>query len=427
MRDLILTAMITALTAMALRHTWIGALLWTWLSLMNPHRLTWGFAYALPFAQVAAVAAFISMLWNRHVLRLPADALVFLLMAFSLWMCVSTVFALMPEPSADLLIRALKIQVMTLVCIAAIRERKHIELFVWVNVLSVGFYGFKGGLFALATGGSYRVWGPEGSFIQDNNALGLALVMIIPLGYYLWQQARRHWLRWGLGLFLLMNAVAVLSTQSRGALLGIAAMSLVLWTHMRRKAWGAVALAAASLALLAFMPDSWSERMRTIGDYEQDTSAMARINAWQTALNIANDRITGAGFSVAHPSIFQSYSPRPDWVFTAHSIYFQPLGELGWIGLALFLSIGAFGFWNAGRIRRQALQREDTRWVHDLAGMIQVSMVGYAVGGAFLSLSYWDLPYNFIVMLLAMKYWLAEERWKDEPARPLGAAAPMAP
>lgn len=423
MRDLLFTGVFGVLLAMALKHTWIGALLWTWLSLMNPHRLTYGFAYSLPFAQVAAIATLASILWSRGKVRLPPDPLVVMLVLFVLWTSVTTVFAFLPAESSDKLLTVVKIQLMTLVCIAAIRERKHIELFVWVNLLSIGFYGVKGGAFAILTGGSARVWGPTDSYIQDNNALGLALVMIIPLGYYLWQVTVQSWVRRAVVVLLLLCSVAVLATQSRGAFLAILAMSLVLWMRTRKKALGGIVIGLAGVLFVTFMPQSWSDRMETIKTFEEDSSAMQRINAWQTALNIANDRVTGAGFAADRREIFLRYAPNPDWVFTAHSIYFQALGEHGWIGLILFASLGALSFWNAARIRKAARDRPETLWARDLCGMIQVAMVGYAVGGAFLSLAYWDLPYNFIVMLIACKYWLAEERWKQEKKGFLGSTS----
>ena len=426
MRDIALTGVFGVLLVMALRETWVGALLWTWISMMNPHRLTYGFAFELPFAMVTAVATIVSILWSKGKVRLPNDASVWLLIGFVLWTCITTVFAILPEQSSDTLLTVIKIQLMTLVCIAALRERKHIELFVWVNVLSVGFYGFKGGIFALASGGSSRVWGPQGSYIADNNSLGLALVMIIPLGFYLWQVTTKRWLRYALMVFLLLNAAAALSTQSRGAFLAISAMAVMLWFRTRKKLLGGVVLLAAAALFLTFMPESWEARMRTIGSYEQDVSALQRINAWETAVNIANDRVTGAGFAIASRETFARYSPRPDWVFTAHSIYFQALGEHGWVGLVLFLSLGALSFYNAARIRKQALAEPETLWARDLASMVQVSIVGFAVGGAFLSLTYWDLPYNIMAMLLATKYWLHEKRWQTEKTGPFGSTSAVA-
>jgi probable O-glycosylation ligase (exosortase A-associated) len=182
-------------------------------------------------------------------------------------------------------------------------------------------------------------------------------------------------------------------------------------------------IVAAAISLLAFMPASWEARMQTIGNYQQDSSAMGRITAWELAFRVANDRITGAGFVIEKADIYARYGMDSSWVLTAHSIYFQALGEQGWIGLALFLSMGALSFLYASQMRKVALQRPETEWVHDLAGMVQVSMVGYAVGGAFLSLTYLDLPYNLMVIMLACKYWLRDERWKTETTGAFGATS----
>ena len=176
--------------------------------------------------------------------------------------------------------------------------------------------------------------------------------------------------------------------------------------------------------LLSFMPESWDNRMRTIGSYQQDHSAMSRIIAWKTAINIANDRISGGGLAVATRTVFARYSDDPDWVITAHSIYFQALGEQGYIGLALFLIIGATTLRSTMELRRLGRQRPETLWLYELGGMIQVSMAGFAVGGAFLSLAYFDLPYDIAVIVIAGKYWLREERWRIETQGAFGATAP---
>jgi probable O-glycosylation ligase (exosortase A-associated) len=184
-------------------------------------------------------------------------------------------------------------------------------------------------------------------------------------------------------------------------LLAIGAMGAVLWLRSPHKLAMAVPLVVVGLALLAFMPENWVARMQTIQNYEEDGSAMGRIQAWQTMTGIANSRITGAGFSAYSTSIFNTYSPGEWPARAAHSIYFQVLGEHGWIGLFLFLAIWVIAWRMASRIRKQARSvGGQAQALGVLAGMCQVSIVGYAVGGAFLSLAYFDLPYNILIMLL---------------------------
>jgi putative inorganic carbon (hco3(-)) transporter len=294
------------------------------------------------------------------------------------------------------------------VTLAVLHTRKHIDWFVWVIVFSLGFYGVKGGLFTLLTGGSYRVWGPPGGFIQGNNELALALVMTIPLMHYLQIVTKSGWIRHGLTIAMALAAVGALGSHSRGALLAIAAMAAFLWWRSRHKLGLGVLLFGGGLALLAFMPADWEERMATIKTYEEDESAMGRIYTWKAMINIAMARVTGGGFEIYTEKVFAMFSTGEDTVLVraAHSIYFQILGEHGFIGLALFLTFWVLVWLTAGWVYRVGRGNPETEWASQLGNMCQVSLVGYAVGGAFLSLAYFDLPYNLMVLVVLARVWI---------------------
>ncbi|OGB33420.1 MAG: putative O-glycosylation ligase, exosortase A system-associated [Burkholderiales bacterium RIFCSPLOWO2_12_FULL_61_40] len=424
MRDILVLSIVLTILPFAIRHTWVAVLLWTWVSVMNPHKLAFGFAQSAPFAAIAAIAALVSLVANRDRFKFPQSPAVVALTLFVIWMCITTIFAINPGPSWTQLSKILKIQLMTLIAMIALRERKHIEWFLWVNVLSIGFYGLKGGIFTITSGGSQRVWGPPGGFIEGNNEIGLALIMAIPLMNYLRVVSSYRWIRVGLLAMMVLSAIAALGTQSRGAFLAISAMGMVLWTRSNKKFTSAVVISVVAVTLLSFMPSTWETRMRSIENYEQDSSAMGRINAWRMAFNLANDRFFGGGFEVYTPEIFSRYAPVPEDLHAAHSIYFQVLGEHGYIGLALFLLLWLLAFKTAGSIRRDVPRRPETLWLHHLGGMCQVALVGYAVGGAFLSLSYFDLPYNILVVLVVSLRWLQERRWEAEAP---GASTPSKP
>jgi len=426
-RDLLMLGIVLGVLPFVFRHVWVGVLLWTWISIMNPHKLTYGFAYNAPWAAVVAGVTIFSLFINRDKLSMPWQPPVKVLFAFVIWMSVTTVFAFYPLLSWDQLNKVLKIQLMTAIAFAALRERKHIELFIWVNVLSIGFYGFKGGIFTIASGGSQRVWGPPGGFIEGNNELAVALVMVIPLMNYLRLVATRPWIRHGLLVLMLLSAVSALGTQSRGALLAVAAMGLVMWFRAERKVVAGFWIGIVAAGLLAFMPGSWEQRMNTIVSYEQDSSAMGRIEAWKMTTNLANRNFFGGGFEIYRPDIYALFAPDAQRNQGAHSIYFSVLGEHGYVGLLLFLTIWVLAFRTAGKIRQDAKKRSETLWLHQLAGMCQVSLVGYLVGGAFLALAYFDLPYNVLVVLVVALRWLQEKRWESEPQGAFGAATPLNP
>ena len=122
----------------------------------------------------------------------------------------------------------LKIDFMILVALVLLHSKSHIISLVWVLVLSLGFFGVKGGIFTLATGGNYQVWGPDDSFIAGNNEVALALIMIIPFMYFLRDQARKTWQRQTWLVAMALTAIAAIGSQSRGALLAIVAMLALL-------------------------------------------------------------------------------------------------------------------------------------------------------------------------------------------------------
>src|SRR3954469_15118059 len=98
---------------------------------------------------------------------------------------------------------------------------------------------------------------------------------------------------------MVLSGIAVLGTYSRGGLVAVCAMLLFLWLKSRRKVLFALLLIPIVPIAVTVMPERWFERMDTISSYEQDASAMGRINSWKTAINIANDRpLVGGGFEL---------------------------------------------------------------------------------------------------------------------------------
>lgn len=403
MRDIILTIVFFTSLVFIFRQPYIGVLVWSWISYMNPHKLTWGFAANFPFAYITAIVLVVSIFINRSKVKLPMSGLVVLWSIYLLWMCITTFFAIYPDLAVGQLSKVLKIQFITILTVMLMVERKRIDALVWVIVLSIGFYGVKGGVFTGLTGGASRVWGPPGSFIEENNSLALALLMIIPLIYYLRLQANNVWVKRGLLISMPLIALSVLGSQSRGALIGITAMGLFLVLKSKHKIAMLPLIFLIGVAGFMFMPQSWHDRMSTIQDYEQDASSMGRVNAWHYSFNVANDRLTGAGFDSWSLLTFAQYAPDPSTVQAAHSIYFSVLADHGWIGLLLWLGILVAAWRSNSWIIRNAKNNNKLGWAVDLARMLQVSMVSYGSAGAFLSLAYFDLPWHIIAIIILVK------------------------
>lgn len=417
MRDIVLFLIVGWALWKVFARPHIGVYLWTWISLMNPHRLAWGVAYNFPFAAVIGGATLMGVVFSKQPKRMIWTRESVVLLLFVFWMILTTLFAFNQDPAFEYLVRVLKIEIFVFLTIYLMTDQDKLNGLIWVTVLSLGFYGVKGGIFTLLGGGVAHVLGPEESFIGENNALGLALIMTVPLIAYLFFQEKRRWLRYSLGGAMFFCGLAIFGSQSRGALLGVVAMAVFLWFKSRRKTLVGVLLLVVGVTVLLLMPDAWWERMATIRTFDQDASARGRINAWWTAWNVAGSNLLGGGFKMFSSQTFLVYAPDPLDLHDAHSIYFQVLGEHGFIGLALFLMLGLFTWLRCGETIRLAKRNPELKWASDLAGMLQVALIGYAVSGAFLGLAYFDYYYHLIAIAL-ITWRLARDAKPDAIAPP---------
>ncbi len=425
MRDIIIAMIVFGAVPFMLSRPHIGVLVWSWLGYMNPHRMAYGFAYSFPFSTVTAIGTLAGIVFSSEKKTMPWCGTLAAWIVFVIWLNITTLFALNHTEAIYEWDRTMKTMLMVLITLLVINSRERINALVWVIVLSLGFYGVKGGIFSLATGGNYRIWGPESSFIEDNNALALALVMTLPLMRYLQLISKNKYVRRGMIVAMLLTAVSILTSFSRGALLAGSIMAVFLAWKSRYRLRMFVAMLVLVPALLAMMPQAWWDRMNTIKTYDKDASAMGRINAWVFAYNLALDRpLVGGGFKAFTKELFYKYAPDPEDHHAAHSIYFQVLGDQGFAGLLLYLILGAMTLLTGRWVIRHTRDRPELSWAHDLAGMLQVSAMGYATGGAFLSLAYYDLFYHIMALMIILQYMVRKAIAQEKPAGPRSAAMP---
>ncbi|OYY94873.1 MAG: putative O-glycosylation ligase, exosortase A system-associated [Hydrogenophilales bacterium 28-61-23] len=409
MRDLLIAAVVFGLLPMVLRRPQVGIYLWCWISYMNPHRLAYGFAMTFPWAYFIAIATFAGMFFTKEPKRIIWTRETILMLTLLGWAFITTMFAFYPDEAWEGWVKFFKIMLMTFVTIMVITNRERLQGVVWMIALSLGFFGIKGGIFTIAKGGVYNVMGPEGSFIGGNNEMALALVMTVPLIAYLRIQETRHWMKVGLTGAMLLTTIAAVGSQSRGALVGLLAMGFFLWIKSRNKLMTALLIIITVGSIGAIMPQAWYDRMATTQEYAQDDSALGRINAWHTAFNVAKDRITGGGIEMFRAGVFRQYAPEPNRVHDVHSVYFEMMGEHGFIGFGLYMTIMAFAWMKGSSIIRRTKRIPDLKWAGDLAAMTQVSMIGFATCGAFLGLSYFDFYWHLVAIMVILNHLVAQQ------------------
>lgn len=406
MRALVVTLIVLGSLPFILTKPHIGVYMWSWLGYMNPHRLAW--ATALPYAQIVAAVTLLAIIFTKEERKIPWTREAVLLLIFVLWMWFTTFFAQYQDVAWLKWDKVWKVQLFIFITLMFINTRERLQILVWVIVVSIGFFGVKGGIFTIRSGGTQLVLGPEGSFIATRGEIGTALNMVLPLMRYLQLTMTKWWAKYAFTGAMVLTVLAIVGTSSRGAFLGTLVVMAFLFIKSRGKFMMLIFIAATAYGAYTFAPPEWKERMHSIETYEQDASAMGRIEAWKYIIRVTADSpIVGGGFDITAGRT------------AAHSIYFQILGDHGYVGLALFLALG-FMTWRTGSwVRKQAKKHTELQWAGDLAAMTQVGMAAYAVGGAFISQAYFDLIYHYmaiivILKMLTMKYLLEHGMLRTE-------------
>ncbi len=427
MRALLITTIIFGSIPFILRRPFVGVAMWCWISYMVPHRLAFGFVQQFPVAMIIAMTFLFAYAFSKEPKKIPIKAPVIWLIFFYVWMFLCFLVHEKTSFAVELGIKIVKIQLFTLIILAMLTTKKRIDLTLWVIALSIGFFGLKGGLFTIATGGSGRVWGPPGGFFEGNNELGLTLIMNIPILVYLMTTVSNVWIKRALLGVIIFSVIAVLGTHSRGALLAASACGAFLWMNSRKKVVTGLAIILVIPIVLSIMPQKWFDRMDTIvesNEEDYDGSVRGRFNAWRMAFNLASDRFFGGGFDATTRENFYLYAPDPDDFHDSHSIYFQTLGKHGFPGLFLFLMLWLSTWRLAGRMKKKYKEDEHLKWASTLGGMMQVSLIAYCTGGAFLGLAYFDLPYHILITVVAASV-IAHQQSQNRNDTPIETEIPV--
>lgn len=420
MRDIVVLLMVSVLLVpLAFSGAVAAYLLWAWTSLVSISNYTYSFAQGIPYNLIFAIMAMSMILFSRDPCkgRFVFTRTAVLLVLLACQATISVIFGWdVNVRTFEVYSNLIKIIIFCMFMPLVLTTRARIHAFLVVLVLGMGLYGWLEGGKTVVSLGSHKITGVLK--FGDNNQLGLVILMTLPLTLYLISYSRSYWVRMGLlGAFFLSFA-AVIGTRSRGALLALVALGGWVALTGRQRVKTIMVVVVLAFGVYAFAPSDWTERMTTVKSAGGDSSFMTRVVAWKVCSAIALDNpFTGGGFrAVQTQPVWASYRDtdgllgfidtpeRPVYFFAAHSIYFEALGDMGFVGLFLFLAVMLNVFINRLQIRRQiGADRKDLYWARDLADMIAASMLCYLIGGAALSLAYLEIPYMLAMTMEVLR------------------------
>lgn len=277
----------------------------------------------------------------------------------------------------------------------AVRSEKQITFVVrmlawmalWLAVSTI--YQYKTG--NIVQSGELERAGAGTGTLGDPNDLAAYILMLFPLCYYLFFNDPKKWLRLVYGVAMVTILVAVVLTGSRGGFLGLIFLFFLLWLFSKRKILGAfIGLAAFSVLWFA-APAEYRERILSITNYQQDESATHRVEYRKAAVRMfKHNPLTGIGFKNFNDFARDFGAPASQ---TTHNMYYLVLGELGALGLLVFMVI-----WLKSLKAARQLARAPNWLLHALGMGAFVGLLDLMVTGYFLSISYY--PYQYILMAL---------------------------
>lgn len=425
MRDLVMLGMVVAWLPMAFMNGFIAFLLWIYTTLMSPQLYLYGFMsgfrYVFVFAGLALGLLLLGRVQDRG--AFIKDRSMVLLLLFIVHALTSAVIALSTNPLVPFRLEVF-IKGMALALAAPFfltsRERIHVALI--VIVAGLGLHGVVDGAKVIASGGGHNIRGIPGATLGDNNLLALGMVMLLPLLLYLAKYSINRWAKWGFLAVFALCILTVLGSNSRGGFLALSVLGLWYWVTSPRKVVSAIFVAVVAVGVVNFAPDRWFDRIATIKDAGDDLSFVGRLAAWKVSVGIANDHpLFGAGFEATQvPVIWDQYKNASNFIAieipsivaykAAHSNYFQVLGDLGYVGLLLFLALLSSAYITRWQIKGLVKRSQDNNaWASDLSTAITLSLVAYMAGGAGVSLAYFELVYLQIVMLSIVRKMLLRQ------------------
>lgn len=400
MRDLFVLAFLVAGIGVTIWRPWLGVLALAVFSYLNPHAYAWGFMTTFPAYQVLFIAVLFSTVLSKDKQPLPNDWRITVFFLLWLYFLLTTFNAKVPGAAWPRLIEVSKIYLPFIFTLLLINTREKLFYLIITIATSFGIIAAKGGIWAIGSGFSHRVYGPPHTQFYENNAFAIAIIMNIPLLILWYRQNTNQWIRYGLMAAIPLSMAAALSSWSRGALLTMGVTVAVLIWHSKRK-YLALPLFAIGIFLAAGqLPEEWFGRMHTIETYEEDSSAQSRLTAWSDGYHYALAHpLLGAGFEGWR------YVTISDW----HSSYIEIMAEHGLIAFFLWFSL-LFGTM-ISQTRLPILTRRfpEMAWVKDYCYMLRASLIAYAVGTIFLGLSYWDIFYHIVFISVLVKKFAMEE------------------
>lgn len=412
MIDFIFLAFIGYVLALGLRRPFLWVLLYVYIDILAPQRIGYLIIASLPVSLIAFAAAFGGWLvlerkeGARFTLR---QGLMLALLIYCWWTTGNADF---PEAAATKWDWVWKALLFAIFLPLTLTTRARIEGLAMVLLLSVATIVIGTGMKTVLGGGGYenlKFFVNDNSGIYESSTLATVAIGLIPMLWWFVRHGtiiRPHCVVTAFAVALTFACLLVpIGTEARTGLLCIAALGVLMLRYTRRRFVFIAGAAVLGLSALPFLPQSYYDRMSTLAEPGGDESASTRVAVWEWTIDYASEKPFGGGFDAYRGNRFSYVMPVKEVAGNTtsveyrevvdegrayHSSIFEMLGEQGWPGLVIWLTLHGLGLWQMERIQRRWRSHKDEaeRWIAPFAAALQMSAMIYIVGALFQGIAY---------------------------------------
>ncbi|HWU94300.1 MAG TPA: putative O-glycosylation ligase, exosortase A system-associated [Sphingomonas sp.] len=447
MRDLVFVAFLLAFFGMGFRKPFIFVLVYAYIDIVSPQRLTYLLLNSVPISLIAVglcVLGWLAMDDKKDVRVAPRQLMIVGLLGYCFYTTLNADFKVEALDKWDWVWKALAFAAFLPL---TLRTKLRIEALLFFMIISAASIIIVGGIKTLGSGGGYgelNLMVANNSGLYEGSTISTVAIAIIPLIVWFMRFGTIFPPDWKVKTFCLALIFACLlipvGTSTRTGLLCIGLVALLMIRDTKRKVVYLTALGCLGLAAVPFLPSSFTERMGTIKTYKADASASTRLAVWQWTMDYAKTHPMGGGFEAYRQNQIRyekvavegegdgqqkvDRSLEVDKARAYHSAYFEMLGEQGYPGLALWLLINLLGIFRMEVLRQRYKKPEPGQeWVAPLASALQTAHIVYMLGATFIAIAFQPFVYMLIGAQIGLDTYMARKR-EESAWRPLRRQRP---
>ncbi|PKP91529.1 MAG: putative O-glycosylation ligase, exosortase A system-associated [Alphaproteobacteria bacterium HGW-Alphaproteobacteria-16] len=436
MRDVAFVAFLAAIFALGLRRPFLFVLAYVYIDVVSPQRMSYFLLNAFPISAVAvgfAVLSWLAMDDKRDTRIAPRQGLMVALLAWCYWTTTHADFPIDAAFKWDWVWKALAFAIFLPL---TLRTKLRIEALLLFMLLSVATIIITGGVKTVLSGGGYgelKLLVNNNSGLFEGSIISTVAICIIPIILWFTRFGTIFPPDWRVKTFGYALIFACLlmpvGTQARTGLLCIGLLAVLMLRDAKRRILYIAGAGFLAIMAIPFLPSAFTERMGTIRTYQADASASTRIEVWKWTWDYVKTHPMGGGFEAyrqneirydkvaivgdgSNQTVVRSLEI--DKARAYHSAYFEMLGEQGWPGFILWLSIHLGGI-----IRMEVLRRRywkappDQAWISPLATALQHAHMIYLFGALFVGIALNPFSYMLVGAQIGLDTYLSRKRAEE--------------